>query len=773
MIYLDTEGVGFHGVTVLLQYAQDDGEIKLWNVWKEPIGETLELLEWIAEQEVCMFNAAFDWFHISKIYTMFLEFNNPDAIPEDHIDALAVCEEKARFLDFCIKPKSTIDIMLHARKGPYQSLMKRKAIRVKRIPNLLCEAVRNELEERVHLDNIYFAKRKDPNATQWQIKEAKDKDGEIDPDFKDIVLTFHASGQLKELARHALGVKEDLILKFTDIQPHEHWKPVELGYAPFAMAIGKPGNWKGSWPEVIRHYISHWFYNPLAKKYAEDDVVYTRDLYKHFGAPPPGDDDSELASMVGAARWRGFKVDLKKIAKQRAELIVKTGKTPTAPKQARLYIEEKMDDTEKIALHDGTAAIILESIAGKENKDGVWEYVWINEDGTPHPAAIRAREVLQARRNNKERENWDKLLLARHFHASFKVIGTLSTRMSGDNKLNPQGIKNKKNVRDCFPLADFDRGFVLSGGDFVSFEVVLMEAVYNDPRLREDLLKVVVCPDCNGKGCEDCKNTGEVRQSIHGLFAVELFDIDYDTIMGSKGTSNFYTDGKRGIFSQSYGGNEHTIANKLGIDLEIATKASEGFMDRYPGIRKARERTQERFCSMRQPGGIGSKVEWHEPADYEESLLGFRRYFTLENTICKVLFDIAEKPPKSWKNVRIKVRRRDRLQTASGAAQSALFAAAFNIQANSMRQAANHRIQSSGAGITKAVQRSIWNLQPGGVGPWRVRTMNVHDEIHTVTRPEYVDRVAEAVAVKVESYREQVPLIEIEWSKKERSWADK
>jgi len=758
---------------VLLQYAQDDGEIKMHHVWKEPIGETLELLEWIAEQEVCMFNASFDWFHISKCYTTFVEFNNPDAFPEDHIDALAVCEERARFLDLCLKPKSTIDIMLHARKGPYQSLMKRNDIRVKRIPTLLSAAVRSELENRVQLDDIYFAKRKDPTTTQWQIRDVKNEDGDIDPDFKDIVLRFHASGQLKELARHALGVEDDVLLKFADVQPHTKWKPTELGYAPFAMAIGSPEDWKGSWPEVIWHYISHWFYNTIAKRYAVDDVVYTRDLYKHFGSPPPGDDDSELASMVGATRWRGFKIDVEKIKTQRNELIAKAGNTPTAPKQAKIYIEQVMDTTEKVALHEGTAAIILESIAGKENIEGVWEFAWLNEDGTPHLAAIRAKEVLQARRNNKERENWDKLLRAGHFHASFKVIGTLSTRMSGDNKLNPQGIKAKKHVRSCFPLADFDRGFVLSGGDFVSFEVVLMEAVYDDPKLREDLLKVVVCPDCEGKGCEDCKDTGEVRQSIHGLFAVELFNIDYDTIMGSKKTTNHYTDGKRGIFSQSYGGNEHTIAEKLGIDLEVATKASEGFMDRYPGIRKARERTTERFCSMRQPNGIGTAVEWHEPADYEESLLGFRRYFTLENKICFALFNLAEKPPKTWKDVRIKVRRRDRIQTASGACQSALFAAAFNIQSQSMRQGANHRIQSSGAGITKAVQRRIWDLQLGGAGPWRVRTMNVHDEIHVVTRPEYVDRVAEVVNETVESFREQVPLIEIEWNKKESSWADK
>ena len=771
MIHLDTETVGFHGVAVLLQYAQDDGEIKMYNIWRELVGDTIELLEWIASQEVCMFNAAFDWFHINKFYTTLLEFGNMDAIPEDHIDEIAICEERARFLDYCIKPKAAIDIMLHARKGPYQSLMARSNIRVKRIPTRLSEAVRSELENRIELDGIYFAKRKDPTATQWQIADVTDEDGNMDVDFKDIVLRFNASGQLKELARHALNIEEDLILKFTDIAVDSYWNPVELGYAPFALAVGTKADWKGAWPAVIQKHIDHWAFNPLAIKYASDDVDYTRGLYYHFGSPPAGDDDSELACMVGAARWRGFDIDIKKIKKNRDNILCKIGKTPVAPKVAKTYISQVMDSEERMALNDGTAAIVLEKIAGSANKH--WDDCWKLENGDAHPAASRAREVLEARRGLKEVENYDKLLIAGHFHASFKVIGTLSSRMSGADKLNPQGIKAKKEVRSCFPLANFAQGFVLCGGDFVSFEVVLMEAVYNDPKLRQDLLKMTVCPDCNGSGCDECKNTGEVRQSIHGLFASELFEVSYVEVMASKKTSNMYTDGKRAIFSQSYGGDENTIAVRLGIDIEIATKASDGFMDRYPGIKKAREHTKDKFCSMRQPAGIGSAVVWHEPADYEESLFGFKRYFTLENRICKALYDLAQDPPKSWKTVRIKVKRRDRLQTASGACQSALYAAAFNIQSRNMRAAANHRIQSTGAQITKTVQRNIWDVQPCGVYPWVSRPMNIHDEIHVVTRPEYVDQIEEVVKTTVEGYRDRIPLIEIDWNKEEETWADK
>lgn len=754
MLFFDTETCGLHGIMVLLQYAKDDDEVKLWNVWKESIKNTLNLLEWIASQEVCGFNLAFDWFHISKLYATFSLFPDYDEIPEDHIDEIAVLEEKARFSDFCIKPKAACDILLHARKGPYQSLMNRKEIRVKRIPSVLAEAVRSELEKRIELDGIYFARRKDSSAPQWQIRDITKADGNINVEFKDIILKFYPSRRLKELAKHALGIEEDFLLRFTDIEPDPHWKPVELGYAPFAVAIGKPYSWKGAWPEVIKHYISHWSYNPLARRYAGDDVIYTRKLWKYFDSPEPGDDDSELACAVGAARWRGFAVDLEKLKKRVKEIKEERSDVPTAPRQAKIYLEEVMDEDEKLALSKGTAAKFLEKIAGKEDEYGNWDYSkgWLKENGEPHSAAIRAREILKARRLDKEREVCDKLLLAGRFHASFKVIGTLSSRMSGADKLNPQAIKGRKATRSCFPLADFDRGFVLSGGDFVSFEVVLAEAVYKDPKLRADLL---------------------AGKSIHGLFAEELFEIDYDTIMATKKTSSYYVDGKRGIFSQLYGGTEETISDRLGVDIEIATKASEGFMDRYPGIRKAREKIYKQFCSMRQPGGIGTAVEWHEPAEYAESLLGFRRYFTLENKICRALFDLAANPPKQWKNVKIKVKRRDRLQVAHGACQSALYAAAFQIQAAAMRQAANHEIQSSGAEITKRVQREIWNLQPSGVNLWVVQSLNVHDEIHIVTKPEHVDPIASIVHETVESFKEKVPLIKMDWVKEEKTWADK
>src|SRR6185436_17443334 len=131
MIYEDCETCGLYGMPVLIQYAEDDGPTTLFEPWRNPIIDTLKLIDWFCQNEICMFNAVYDWFHLCKIYTTFSLFPDVNAIPEEHIDELAVLEEQARFKGACLKPKAALDLMLESRKGKYQSLMQRDEVRVK------------------------------------------------------------------------------------------------------------------------------------------------------------------------------------------------------------------------------------------------------------------------------------------------------------------------------------------------------------------------------------------------------------------------------------------------------------------------------------------------------------------------------------------------------------------------------------------------------------------------------------------------------------------
>ena len=102
---------------------------------------------------------------------------------------------------------------------------------------------------------------------------------------------------------------------------------------------------------------------------------------------------------------------------------------------------------------------------------------------------------------------------------------------------------------------------------------------------------------------------------------------------------------------------------------------------------------------------------------------------------------------------------------------SALYGAAFGIQGAVMRAAGNHVIQSSGAIITKRLQRRIWDIQPAGVHSWVVRPMQNHDEVNAaVDGPETAQKVAAVVYSTVESYRPKVPLIAMKWERM-RNWA--
>jgi hypothetical protein len=340
------------------------------------------------------------------------------------------------------------------------------------------------------------------------------------------------------------------------------------------------------------------------------------------------------------------------------------------------------------------------------------------------------------------------------------------------------------------------------GGDFDSFEVTLADAVYNDPALRRELLSKVPChkcgatgrkpckkcakaykhvhPDCPecGQGqlgdCDECEGTGQTRKKIHALFGTALSGLSYNEVMASAGTDNdWYDKGKRGVFAMIYGGDWNTLVQKLGVTAERAKAAYDKFCADYPGVFKARQKTFNAFCSMKQPAGLGSAVIWEDPSDFAITFLGFKRYFTLENKICKALFDLARNIPKHWKACKVKVVRRDRVQTAGGAVASALYGAAFQMQAANMRAAANHEIQSPGAQITKRVQRRIWDLQPVGIAPLQIAILNVHDELMTVAAPPVVTGITQVVRETVESFRPQVPLIGMTWFEGMENWAEK
>ena len=406
MIYLDTETCGLHGPIVLIQYANgNDGEVKMHSPWKEPIIDTLKIIEEIVydPEGVVGFNLAFDWFHLCQMYTTLLLMKDSDAILEDCIEEYALAESAAR-LGPCLKPASALDLMLYARKGPYQSTMARDDISVRKVPTCLAWELAKELEARVVLKDIYFARRKDKKADKWKVLDIKDEEGHVDKNFKNVVLKFHPTSALKALAIDALNLdpNETLIYEKVSLPKKVYPNDKKRGFAPFATAWGSPGNWNGTWPDVIRHHIDHWTYNDLAREYAKLDVVYLQKLHTHFGFPALGDDDSILACMVGAVRWHGYALDKDNLIRLRNKAVEISQAAPTTPAKVKWYVNSLLDPTEELVIKGSTKKVLLEEISEMKADcttcKGKGCEACKNEGTVVHPAAARAKACLDARK---------------------------------------------------------------------------------------------------------------------------------------------------------------------------------------------------------------------------------------------------------------------------------------------------------------------------------------------------------------------------------------
>ena len=224
-VFLDTETIGLTGPAIIVQYAVEDGPIQIHNFWTNPVDESMKLIEWFCQHAVVGFNLSFDWFQLSKMYTLLERMTKEGLqykLPENYIDEIGMWEEECR-LGSCVKPASACDLMLVARKTRYQETMNRGDIKIRRVPTALAWELAKELEERVVLKGILFARRKNKYAPKWTVLPSTNRQtGEVNPQFQDVVLKFKPSVALKALAVDALGIEE--ITLFSDIEVYPAYK---------------------------------------------------------------------------------------------------------------------------------------------------------------------------------------------------------------------------------------------------------------------------------------------------------------------------------------------------------------------------------------------------------------------------------------------------------------------------------------------------------------------------------------------------------------------
>lgn len=752
-MFFDTESIGFYSPTVLIQYAVGDGEPIIHNIFNEPVRDTISLIEDMCANNVIGFNLAHDWFHISRTYGVFQEL--PKLKPPKILDIYDVENEPICHDKYCLKPHGSLDLMLYGRTHEFQATMNQKDIVIRRVPRILATILVKELEERIKIPRLYFAKRDGNQA--WKIKDlhmgtAKEITPEefnkltelnvkIDPDFVNLRLGFYPSTGLKPIMKFILDKEIDLI---EDMLPFK--KAVEYSWFPSS----------GQWLDVAAEHIFGWSTDKRRIQYAKDDVIYTRDLFRYFNSPfdSIGEYNSTLACMVGAAHWKGYNVDLKEAKKQLSEQISIVEECSkeinfNSPPQVLRYLKEKANPIEE-------ALITNSKVETLEN---------IKLNGSPE-LVRRATIVLEGRHADKKVNLLIKIIKAGRLYATFKVTGTKSNRMSGGSmeetkagkhgSINPQGI-GKGKIRHVFLLAPDD--MCLDNGDFSGYEVAIFAAVSKDPNLSKILL--------SGK-------------SMHALWGSFLYEMDYDYIMSTESIAitepdGYYARSKRSFFAKLYDAWILKLSQVLQLPEEQVHKGIQYFEKEFPGVAEMRQRVYDSFSALSQPNGLGTAILWKEPKEYVKGFLGFKRYFTLEIEIIRELYNLAQTPTEEMKRVGhlIKVKRRDRLQTGSGAMQSAVYSAAFNLQATMIRAALNHEIQNPGGQMTKILQSRVWDIQPEGIHKWLVIPFNVHDELEVPVVSEKQAILKKIVEDFIEEYKKYVPLLKMEWKQNLKSWGDK
>lgn len=703
LIFLDTETVGLTGPIVLIQTGEiRNGElvIRRHNVWKHSVLDTMELIERLMTKVLVIYNASFDAFHLAKIYNIFLNVKDKELPPDPHeIDDL----EKIHPLPIerCIKPIGVIDLLSRLQTIDLQDIVNKKPIEIRMIPKVVLPLILPRLEEFAKSLNPLLFRKYITKDHYWQVNPTANRD------LVDLKLQFKSSLKLKHVCEHLF--RDDI--KTIDI-PFYHMPEDEKGkeYRPFNF----------TWIKHINYHINYWETKGIP--YAEDDIKKLEKLYKYCYEPKP-DLNSILAWMVGISRFRGYAIDMPKHSELIRKIRNVKDKVPTAPTEARKYIQANCDPS--------IAPFI------KNTKKSTLE--WLSKEGI-----TAAQDVIDQRAFDKQVQLLEKFYETERFHPDLNVVGTLSNRMSGRGGLNAQGINRDKDIRSIFSLTD--NGYTLSGGDFAGQEVTILEAICNDKALRGDILS---------------------GTKIHTLMAMEVYNKPKEEI-----TEEEYTLAKFGVFSLVFGAEVEKFAQTVKVSIEKAQIGLNKFFDKYPGVRKFMESIHDDFCSMTQPHGIGTKVIWKNPKEEIESLLGFKRSFRLENTITKFMFELAEEifGTKDFPIIGSVIRKREKPQTIKGATSSALFACAFNMQAKNLRMARNTKIQATGAGITKILQGAIWNIQPTGVHVWKVQPLNIHDEV--LCPNNCPAEVAATVEGTVEALKDKVPLLKIEWKRSVKNWAE-
>ena len=711
MIFFDTEGLGLYGPLLTIQWSEGDEEPQCHFIWKESVQRTITLIEILVDNEVCAWNLFHDWFHLTKWYNILRRYGDKygSSAPPDPFLAWE-CEQE-------IVQNRKQDCLCLKPKDALDLMIEAGRDRFQLLRKQKPITIRKIPEFCVPVIRKYLETRlRLPRGVQTSWTVSKDTRR---PGLVSLRLNINQKAGLR--LKYVYSVLTGKEVTYAD-ELFDYSESFGKPYAPFG----------GNWFTRVHHASE---FNPDQLKYALDDVRMLQFIYKEFGYPPC-DRDSRLCIATATTYWKGFSID-------RTKLIPPVlNDAPTYWKDVLDFLKEKMNSIERLTLinndKESSSKVVLKQLVK-------WK---------GHPVAELAEQVLKKRKDINTTRLLEFFAEARAFFPAIKVAGTFTNRMAGGEsesavstkgRINPQGID--KSLREIITGADgFDEEN--SGGDFDGFEVTIAIAVWGSEELKAEIV---------------------AGKSIHGLFGACIYNMTYEEVMEThelyKGDyRDKYQMAKNTFFARVYGAAIQKCAETLGITFEEARIGLLRWEKKYK-LEKHREALEAEYSMIKD-------WEWREPKGYVESLFGFKRKFDIEIEVARQLFRFLELIPEPWFRSEQVIRRKDKAQSPGQAVRSAVLSTVFSLQGRITRVAGNHLIQSPGGDICKTVQYDLWDLQPHGVHPLRIRLLNVHDELFTTHKKQIREQVHQTVARSVEGLRQVVPLLGMTF-KVQKTWDKK
>lgn len=740
ILFHDSETVGLQGSAKLHQYAVDGGPVRMvpmfrgWENNEETRKELFKLLDLIDRPDTvyCGFNTAFDLFHLYRVKHRLLgyEYDSPER---------PVMPFRCR----------TLDLQVHAmQKSPLAPFAfnkggARSVALVRRIPKVAMEFVSNLVCE--HLKPII------PQSFGLKVgihKQAKRDDL--------VTLSFQVDGRLslkglmKEYGLPTIALDdvwplpekgtEKAWLPYPDPQVHD---PIE---AQCDLILAQP---------------EHDFY-----RYSKLDILYLKVLYEKLGHPEP-DYNSELCHNMAYTRYYGFAVD--KAALADAERFYGDKVSFIEHQIQGINLRSSKDRLELLKpyfpLLASTKKSVLKHLAANETGRGAELAEAMVEYGPSRQRLLQIQKVAECRTGRA--------------HPDLRVMGTPTNRMAGTSGLNWQGIgavdeyeiDTEIDEMDELPeelveawnsADDYDkqkvglRHAILTPcvGDWSSFEVMIANAVYNDPQLNEDL-----------KNGVDLHSMGTVNW--HPM--IKKLGVSYEEFKEGYENNVRWDKARKGIkaviFGSFYFCTAHAVSNALGILESEAQTILDGLYDRYRGMKRYRAAIEADFLTADPGRWSGDSVKRMKRSMVD--LTGFERHWNFEAAVAELMWELGNsKKIRTGIGGKIVRNVTKGPQSIDMAVTSACLGSAIAIQAAVSRQAGNFKIQCTGATLNKKLQAELWTRL-------RVPTLQIHDELVSCDHPHFnFDSYSSIVDAFTEKTREIVPMVKFKYGKTER-WSDK